>query len=78
METHRATDFERAETRPMLSPLALAGLLGVPVQTVYAWRSRGGGPPAHRVGRHLRYSLSDVEAWLAERRDGRSEEVCPD
>lgn len=44
----------------------VAAYLGVPVQTLYAWRKRGYGPPAGRVGRHLRYDPAAVRAWFAE------------
>ncbi|MFI6235258.1 helix-turn-helix domain-containing protein [Micromonospora sp. NPDC050784] len=40
--------------------------LGVPVQTLYAWRKRRIGPPAGRVGRHLRYDPDVVRAWFAD------------
>jgi DNA-binding transcriptional MerR regulator len=39
--------------------------LGVPVQTLYAWRKRRYGPPAGRVGRHLRYDPTVVREWFA-------------
>ncbi len=39
--------------------------LGVPVPTVYAWRSAGTGPPGRRVGKRLRYRPEDVRAWVA-------------
>lgn len=39
--------------------------LGVPVQTVYSWRSAGRGPSGRRVGKRLRYRPSDVRAWVA-------------
>ncbi|XTZ16141.1 helix-turn-helix domain-containing protein [Micromonospora echinospora] len=39
--------------------------LGVPVQTLYTWRKRRIGPPAGRVGRHLRYDPDVVRAWFA-------------
>jgi excisionase family DNA binding protein len=42
----------------------VAHFLGVPKKTLYAWRSRKCGPPAHRVGRHLRYQRQYVLAWL--------------
>lgn len=48
----------------LLSPDELVELLGIPKRTIYNWRLRGEGPPAVRVGRHLRYRPSDVEAWL--------------
>ena len=38
--------------------------LGIPVQTLYAWRSAGTGPPARRVGKWLRYRQADVRAWV--------------
>jgi DNA-binding transcriptional MerR regulator len=42
----------------------VAEYLGVPVKTVYQWRSTGYGPPARRVGKYLRYKPSDVIAWF--------------
>jgi excisionase family DNA binding protein len=47
--------------------------LRVPVQTLYQWRMRREGPPAHKVGRLVRVRRVDYEAWLASRRDGASE-----
>ena len=38
--------------------------LGVPVKTIYQWRTRGAGPHGRRVGRHLRYRPSDVVGWF--------------
>ena len=38
--------------------------LGVPVGTLYQWRSAGRGPKAGRAGRHLRYRPEDVRAWF--------------
>lgn len=46
-----------------LSPEDLAERLGVPVMTVYAWNSRGGGPRFMKFGKHVRYKVADVEAW---------------
>jgi predicted DNA-binding transcriptional regulator AlpA len=45
----------------------LAAYLNLPVKTLYAWRYRREGPPAFRVGRHLRYRWSDVELWTQQR-----------
>jgi len=47
----------------------LARYLGVPVGTVYKWRSTGEGPTGFRIGRYVRYKEQDVAAWLATRRD---------
>ncbi|MBB2941829.1 excisionase family DNA binding protein [Actinoplanes lutulentus] len=46
-----------------------AAYLGVPVQTLYAWRKRHYGPPAGRVGRHLRYDPDDVRDWFRVQRE---------
>lgn len=42
----------------------LSQYLNVPLDTIYGWRYKGYGPPAAKVGRHLRYRLRDVEAWI--------------
>jgi excisionase family DNA binding protein len=42
----------------------VAAYLRVPPDTLYTWRKRRYGPPAARVGRHLRYDPADVRAWL--------------
>jgi DNA-binding transcriptional MerR regulator len=38
--------------------------LGVPVKTLYGWRTKRYGPPGKRVGRYIRYRPEDVAAWL--------------
>lgn len=48
----------------LLSTEALAEYLGVPIKTVYTWNSEGSGPRRIRVGKHVRYRRSDVDAWL--------------
>jgi excisionase family DNA binding protein len=50
----------------LLSADEVSEYLGVPVNTLYQWRHKGIGPEAYRVGRHLRYELSSVRAWLTE------------
>ena len=54
---------------PLLDVVELATYLGVPVSTVYDWRTRGKGPAAYRFGKHLKFAVSDVRAWVAEQRD---------
>ena len=56
-------------TDELLTVQQLAELLKVPVATVYRWRYRGDGPRGIRVGRYVRYRLSDVEAFLDSRLD---------
>ncbi len=50
---------------PLLTTEQVAHYLQVPVATLHQWRHRGEGPPAYKVGRHLRWRLADVDAWLA-------------
>ncbi len=54
--------------REWWSVAELARVLEVPEKTLYAWRSRGDGPVAYKLGRHVRYRTRDVESWLATRR----------
>lgn len=53
----------------LLSPQEVADWLGVPRGTIYQWRTRGDGPRGYRVGKHVRYRLSDVQSWLEEHAD---------
>jgi predicted DNA-binding transcriptional regulator AlpA len=50
-----------------LGPADVAELLGVPVATLYQWRSRRIGPPGFRVGRYLRYDPEAVRRWVESR-----------
>jgi excisionase family DNA binding protein len=52
---------------PLLSPEELADYLGVSLQTVYRWAATGVGPNRIKVGRHTRYRLSMINAWLDSR-----------
>jgi excisionase family DNA binding protein len=52
------------ELRRLLSADEVAEFLGVPVRTLYQWRYKGAGPVGVRVGRHLRYRVTDIEAWI--------------
>lgn len=56
-------------TNKLMSTQELADYLRVPVGTLYSWRHEGRGPVAVKVGRHLRFRIEDVEAWIAEHRD---------
>lgn len=60
------TDSEAAE---WLSPAEICHELQIPLQTFYQWRAKGIGPHAYRIGRHLRVSRTDFDAWLALRSD---------
>lgn len=47
-----------------LTPADVADLLGVPVETLYQWRRKRTGPPAFRIGRHLRYDPARLRQWI--------------
>lgn len=47
----------------------VSAYLRIPVETLRAWRKRGDGPPAHKMGKHLRYVPAAVRRW-AERDAG--------
>lgn len=52
----------------LLTPTEVARLLRLPsVETPYQWRRKRTGPPAVRVGRHLRYDSAKLACWLDER-----------
>jgi excisionase family DNA binding protein len=46
--------------------------LGVPIGTLYSWRTQRRGPTCHRIGRTLRYRPDDVMAWFAGLADWRA------
>ena len=55
--------------QPLLTTQQVADYLGVPIATIYRWRYVGSGPPAIKVGRHLRVDPLDLADWVNERRD---------
>jgi excisionase family DNA binding protein len=54
---------------PLMDVHELAAYLGIPISTVYDWRVHGKGPTAYRFGKHLKFAISDVRAWIAQQRD---------
>lgn len=52
-----------AEVEPLWDINQVSAYLKVPKATLYGWRGKKYGPPADRVGRHLRYDSQDVIAW---------------
>jgi predicted DNA-binding transcriptional regulator AlpA len=59
---------ESVEDKYLSNP-ELAARYEVSVETVRKWRATGYGPPAHKLGRHVRYRLSDVLRWEREHAD---------
>ncbi|MBP2474040.1 putative DNA-binding transcriptional regulator AlpA [Crossiella equi] len=52
------------QMQPLWTAEDVAAFLGVPVTTLYAWRTKNYGPPARRIGRYLRYRPADVQGWV--------------
>jgi len=50
---------------PVLTLSQLATQLGVTVQTLYDLRCQGRGPRGFRVGRELRFRVSEIDAWIS-------------
>jgi excisionase family DNA binding protein len=48
----------------VLSLSELCAQLQVSTQTIYDLRSQGRGPRGFRVGRELRFRISEIDAWL--------------
>ena len=59
----RIHDEARGHHR-LLSTFETADYLGVPRQTLAMWRSHATGPVFIRVGRHIKYRRTDLDAWI--------------
>jgi excisionase family DNA binding protein len=78
--THANDSTDRPQLTVIQQVLTLSELcthLHVPAQTIYDLRSQGRGPRGFRVGRELRFRVSEVEAWFTrmERDDDRRHDV---
>lgn len=52
---------------PLMGVAELADYLGVPAQRIYDWRLAGVGPRGYRLGRELKFPVSEISRWLAAR-----------
>ncbi|MCW2788872.1 MAG: integrase family protein [Aeromicrobium sp.] len=62
-------------SRLLLGTLPLRATLPPAIQTISDWRLSGRAPRAHKIGKDLRFALSDVQVWLEachERSSGRA------
>ncbi len=50
-----------------LSHSETASYLGIPEATLYALEYKGTGPRSYKIGRHRKYRLTDIEAWIEQR-----------
>ncbi|MDP9459405.1 MAG: helix-turn-helix domain-containing protein [Actinomycetota bacterium] len=55
--------------KPLGTVTEVSAYLGIPVQTLYQWRTSSKGPRGIKVGKHVRYRWTDVEAWLDSQAD---------
>lgn len=62
----RDSQTEDLNSLKLWGPDDLSRVLSVPVSTLYLWRARKEGPPAIKVGKHLRWRPADVDRWLDE------------
>ena len=58
-------------TDRLMTIVEVSDLLGMPVSTLYGRRHRSEGPAGYRIGRHVRYRRSAVEAWIETQADHR-------
>jgi len=56
--------METQQFEPLWTVSDVAAYLNVPVHTLYGWRTKNYGPPARRLGKHLRYLPSEVRSWF--------------
>lgn len=59
--------------RELLRIDQVADRLTVSVGCLRAWRLKGEGPPAIRIGTALRWEAAEVDEWLDMRRESRAE-----
>lgn len=55
----------------LLTIVELSERLRVSVGCIRAWRLRGEGPPAIRMGSALRWDLAEVDEWIDNQRESR-------
>lgn len=72
---HIATEHQASLTR-LLNEKEAAEMLRYSVRALQNWRLRGGGPKFIKVsGRSVRYAISDLNAWIEERRVSHTSEI---
>lgn len=54
----------------------VAGILGVPVNTLRWWRQQSAGPAYFKIGRRLVTTVGDLKAWVEEQKHGNSPDAA--
>jgi predicted DNA-binding transcriptional regulator AlpA len=57
------------EADDLLTIAEAAAMIRTPIATMRYWRYLGTGPRSFRLGRHVWYRASDIDAWIREQRD---------
>ena len=65
------SDLQPAELDRLLSIDEVSTYIDIPKNTLYRWRVDGKGPRGIRMGKHVRFRRSEVEAWLDRNSDER-------
>lgn len=68
MKQYQLLTEQKASELQLLTEQETSGLIKVPPQTLRNHRSKGLGIPYYKLGRSVRYSLSDVEEYLSTRK----------
>jgi len=63
--------FENYDRSKLLTEQEVAEILGLNLKTLYNWRRAKYGPSHFKMGRVIRYSVSDLELFMkSERTEG--------
>ena len=68
----RAREVDDTGLIPFVDTEAAARYLALSPHSLECYRSLGGGPPFYKFGKFVRYAVSDLESWAAERRHDRT------
>lgn len=60
---------DRHGLEPLLNINELADYLGVPISTIYDWRTNGKGPRAYRFGKRIMFGVNDIRTWMGAMRE---------
>lgn len=68
----QAVMVDEVDKIPFVDTHAAARYLALSPHSLECYRSLGGGPPFYKFGKFVRYAVSDLVGWAAERRHERT------
>ena len=68
----RAREVDNTGLIPFVDTEAAVRYLALSPHSLECYRSLGGGPPFYKFGKFVRYAVTDLERWAAERRRDRT------